>query len=187
MEEENKKNKTSVITIVILCVLIIITICIVLNTKLNVGIKTSTGYGFSDCGVYKYKNLKVNGKKINFGLNKKVNVDNECWVSSVESYQQAKDFIVVKIYSTQWGYVGAGYSDTYYILDNNGKILKEINKLGNNSIYDSSFSIINNSIIIKAYPVSSIIPPDDDEETIKKITYKIEYLGNYEFSNPIEI
>ena len=118
---------------------------------------------------YRYKTLTIDKKEIDLGLNKKSETDN-CWVATVGSYKQAKEFIVVKIQSTQWGFDGAALNDSYYIVSNNGSILKKIDKLDNELIRNSSYTLNGDTLVI-------------NNKSNGDSTYEITYLNNNKFSD----
>ena len=118
---------------------------------------------------YHYNILTIDDKEIDLGLNPKAKTD-ECWVATIVSYRQAKEFIVVKIQSEQWEFDGSVSNDSYYIVDNNGSILKKIEKLGNDIIRDSSYSLTGDTITIT-------------NKINGNATYKIEYQNNGKFSD----
>lgn len=118
---------------------------------------------------YRYKTLTIDGKEIDLALNPKTKTD-ECWVATVESYKQAKEFIVVRVQSTQWGFDGAASNDSYYIVSNNGSILKKIEKLDNDLIRNSSYSLNGDTITI-------------NNKLNGDATYTIEHQSNGNFSD----
>lgn len=215
MEEENKveekkKSKAGIIIVIIIAaVLIIGLICFILAVVSGVLLFNSAKKQIQELpkivlvgtkettitdetkkcfDTYSYKELIINGKVVDLGVNTKEDLD-QCYVSSVESYKKADDFIVVnveKVTNSDGNYA----TSTLFVLDNTGKILKSINELDEKPIYNLTYSLINNKITINAYSevINSLVPPlcSKGENNAVAGTYEITYLGNNNVSEIIK-